>query len=46
MHLVNVLLRHIGHSKPLTRAAIDLAPAAAGSYTVDKSELCDRLPQN
>jgi hypothetical protein len=45
MHLVNVLLRHIGHSKT-SYSGGDLPPAAAGSYTVDKSELCDRLPQN
>src|SRR6516165_6241637 len=32
--------------KPLARAAVDPARSGAGSYTVDQSELCDRLPQN
>jgi hypothetical protein len=46
MLLVNVLLRHIGHSQTSYSAAVHPARTAAGSYTLDKTELCDRLPQN
>jgi hypothetical protein len=44
--LANVLLRHVGHSKPSYSAAVHPPRTAAGSYTLDKSELCDRLPHN